>query len=173
MCTHIHSLSSDWERRPCPLKYFDFVSVCVFVCLSTVISSIFGKSSHFPFSYFVLFILWYFPFHIFFIYVYVCVYIHTQIKGKESENSYQKLKRSLEDRHGRLFQSESEWKRLLCLLKYLDTVSVCLCVPVLRWSLQFLVRVFTFLSLNLCIYIYIYIHTHIHKQIYDSWNPKM
>ena len=30
-----------------------------------------------------------------------------------------------------------------------DTVSVCLCVPVLLWSLQFLVRVFTFLSLNL------------------------
>ena len=29
--------------------------VCVvFVCLSTVISSIFGKSSHFPFPYFVL-----------------------------------------------------------------------------------------------------------------------
>ena len=33
--------------------YFNFVSVCVFVCLSTVISSIFGKSFHFPVSYFV------------------------------------------------------------------------------------------------------------------------
>ena len=45
-------------------KYFNFVSVCVFVCLSTVISSIFGKSSHFPFPYFVLFVLRYFPFHV-------------------------------------------------------------------------------------------------------------
>ena len=34
------------------------------VCLSTVISSIFGKSSHFPFPYFVLFVLWYFPFQV-------------------------------------------------------------------------------------------------------------
>ena len=40
-------------------------------------------------------------------------------------------------------------KKTAVLLKYLDTVSVCLCVPVLRWSLQFLVGVFTFLSLNL------------------------
>ena len=32
----------------------------------------------------------------------------------------------------------SDWKRLSCLSKYLDTVSVCLCVPVLWWSLQFL-----------------------------------
>ena len=39
-CAHIHSLSSDWERRPCSSKYFNFVYVCVFVCLSTVISSI-------------------------------------------------------------------------------------------------------------------------------------
>ena len=45
-------------------KYFDFVSMCVFVCLSTVNSSIFGQSSHFAFPYFVLFILWYFPFHV-------------------------------------------------------------------------------------------------------------
>ena len=42
---HIHSLSSDWEGRPCLLKYFDFVSVCVFVCLSTVNSSIFVNVS--------------------------------------------------------------------------------------------------------------------------------
>ena len=41
----------------------------------------------------------------------------------------------------------SDWKRRPCLSKYLDSVSVC--VPVLRWSLQFLVRVFTLLSLNL------------------------
>ena len=37
---------------------------CVFVCLSTVNSSIFGKNSHFPFLYFVLFVLWYFCFHV-------------------------------------------------------------------------------------------------------------
>ena len=49
---HIHSLYSDWGR-PCPSKYFDFVSVCVFVCLSTVNSSIFGGSSRFPFPYFI------------------------------------------------------------------------------------------------------------------------
>ena len=30
----------------------------------TMISSIFGKSSHFPFHYFVLFVLRYFPFHV-------------------------------------------------------------------------------------------------------------
>ena len=53
-CAHIHSLSSDWEGRLCPSKYFNFVSVCVFVCLSTVNSSILSKSSHFPFPYFVL-----------------------------------------------------------------------------------------------------------------------
>ena len=43
----------------------------------------------------------------------------------------------------------SDWKRWLCLSKYLDAVYLYLCVPVLRWSLQFLVRVFTFFSLNL------------------------
>ena len=42
-----------------------------------------------------------------------------------------------------------DWERQPCQSKYLDTVSVCLCVPVILWSLQFLVRVFTFLSLNL------------------------
>ena len=36
----------------------------VFVCLSTMISSIFGKSFHFSFPYFVLFVLRYFPFHV-------------------------------------------------------------------------------------------------------------
>ena len=49
---------------------------------STVNSSIFGKSSHFPFPYFVLFVLQYFPFHV--VYIYICN------KGKKSENSYQK-----------------------------------------------------------------------------------
>ena len=45
------------------IKIFQFcfhVCVCVCMCLSTVISSIFGKSSHFPFPYFVLFVLRYF-----------------------------------------------------------------------------------------------------------------
>jgi hypothetical protein len=42
-----------------------------------------------------------------------------------------------------------DWERRPCQSKYLDTVSVCLCVPVLLWSLQFQVRVYTFLSLNL------------------------
>ena len=42
-----------------------------------------------------------------------------------------------------------DWERRPCQSKYLDTVSACLCVSVLLWSLQFLVRVFTFLSLNL------------------------
>ena len=89
--------------------------------------------------------------------------LFSQNKGKESENSYQELKRSPNDRrtqtHGncieifwQAWQSFSigrDWKRWPCLSKYLYTVSMCLCVPVLRWSLQFLVRVFIFLSLNL------------------------
>jgi len=40
----------------------------VFVCLSTAISSIFGKSFYFPFPYFVLFVLRYFPFHVVYLY---------------------------------------------------------------------------------------------------------
>ena len=55
----------------------------------------------------------------------------------------------------------SDWERRLCLSKYLDTVSVCLCVPVLRWSLQFLVRVFTFLSLNLQFTLFYYDFGHL------------
>ena len=43
----------------------------------------------------------------------------------------------------------SDWKRRPCLSKYLDTVSVCFRVPILQWSLEFLVRVFTFFSLIL------------------------
>ena len=54
------------------------------------------------------------------------------------------------DKHGRLSQY-SDWERWPCLSKYLDIVSVCLCVPVFWWSLQFQVRVFSFLSLNLSI----------------------
>ena len=55
------SMSCYTVRWLCPSKYFDFVSMCVFVCLSTLISSIFGKSSHFPFPYFVFFVLRCFP----------------------------------------------------------------------------------------------------------------
>ena len=51
-CVHIHSLSSDWERRPCLLKYFKFPCAC-----PTVISSIFGKNFHFPFPYFFVHIM--------------------------------------------------------------------------------------------------------------------
>ena len=43
----------------------------------------------------------------------------SQIKGKESENSYQELKKSQKDRHTQTVS------------KYLDTVSVRLWVPVL------------------------------------------
>ena len=59
----------------------------------------------------------------------------------------------------------SDWERQLWLSKYFDQVSVCLCVPFLWRSLQFLVRVFPFLSLILCLtkkslpknFIYIYV----------------
>ena len=47
-----------------PVEIF-WLSFHVFVCACpTVISSIFGKSFHFPFVYFVLFVLQYFPFHV-------------------------------------------------------------------------------------------------------------
>ena len=39
-CAHIHSLSSDWERRPCTSKYFDFVSMCVSFLLFCVICTL-------------------------------------------------------------------------------------------------------------------------------------
>ena len=43
------------------------LSFCVFACaFPKVISSIFGKSFSFPFPYFVLFVLQYFPFHMVF-----------------------------------------------------------------------------------------------------------
>ena len=42
-----------------------WLSFCVFACaFPTVISSIFGKSFHFPFPYFVLFVFRYLPFHV-------------------------------------------------------------------------------------------------------------
>ena len=47
-----------------PVEIFR-LSFCVFACACpTVISSMFGKSFHFPFPYFVLFVLWYFNFHV-------------------------------------------------------------------------------------------------------------
>ena len=50
-------------------------------------------------------ILWEKLLSLFIFYKYFNSYL-SQNKGKESENSYQKLKRSLKDRHGRLYQSE-------------------------------------------------------------------
>ena len=46
-----------------PVEIFR-LSFRVFTCACpTVTSSIFGKNFHFPFPYFVLFVVWYFPFH--------------------------------------------------------------------------------------------------------------
>ena len=50
--------------------------------------------------------------------------------------------------HVHLFSSD--WERWPCPSKYFDLVSVCLRVPVLLWSFQFLLRVFSFLSLISC-----------------------
>ena len=47
-----------------PVKISQY-SFHVFLCVyPTVISSISGRSFHFPFPYFVIFVLWYFPFHV-------------------------------------------------------------------------------------------------------------
>ena len=50
-----------------------------------------------------------------------------------------------------------DWGRLPCQSKNLVTVSTCLCLPVISWSLQFLVRVFSFLSLNLQYYFVLFV----------------
>ena len=50
-----------------------------------------------------------------------------------------------------------DWDWLPCPLKYFDIVSVCFHVPVLQWSLQFLLTVFTFLSLILCCIFFCYL----------------
>ena len=50
--------------QPCQSKYLDSVSVCLCLPVPFVISSIPGKSFHFPFPYFVIFVLRYFPFHV-------------------------------------------------------------------------------------------------------------
>ena len=52
------------RRTAVSVKIF-CLSFGAFLCACpTVISSIFGKSFHFPFPYFVIFVLWYFPFHV-------------------------------------------------------------------------------------------------------------
>ena len=53
-----------WLRKTTvPVKIFQFFHVFTCAC-TTVISSIFGKSFHFPFLYFVLFVIRYFLFHV-------------------------------------------------------------------------------------------------------------
>ena len=64
--SNIYSLPIDKDGRACRNISIQFL--CVY---SSVISSISGKSFHFPFPYFVIFILRYFPFHVVFIYNYV------------------------------------------------------------------------------------------------------
>ena len=61
-----------WLRKTVVIvKIFRF-SFRMFACLfPTVISSIFDKSFPFPFPYFVLFILWYLPFHV--VYMFPCI----------------------------------------------------------------------------------------------------
>ena len=56
--------------------------------------------------------------------------------------------------HIHLFSSE--WERRLWPSKYFNSVSMCLCVPFLRWSLEFLIRVCPFLSL-FCVNIMTYL----------------
>ena len=58
MFTYICSLLIEKDGRV--RQNISILLLCVFVCLSTVISSIFGKSFRFPFPYFVL-PIYYFP----------------------------------------------------------------------------------------------------------------
>ena len=54
-CVHIHSLTLFWLRRMAVTIEIFWLTFRVFACsCPTVISSIFGNSFHFPFSYFVL-----------------------------------------------------------------------------------------------------------------------
>ena len=54
-----------WSIKTAVPVEISWYSFRVFSCAyPTVISSIPGKSFHFPFPYFVIFILWYFPFHV-------------------------------------------------------------------------------------------------------------
>ena len=64
-CVHKHSLF--WLIKTAVLVKISWYSFRVF---SSVISSISGKSFHFPFPYFVIFVLRYFPFHV----VIICLF---------------------------------------------------------------------------------------------------
>ena len=56
-----HTFAPFWLRTGVSVEIFR-LNFHVFLCACpTVISSIFGKSFHFPFHYFVLFAIWYFP----------------------------------------------------------------------------------------------------------------
>ena len=61
--TNICSLLTEKDGCACRNISIKFPCVCACAC-PTVTSSIFGKSFHFAFPYFVLFILRYFPFHV-------------------------------------------------------------------------------------------------------------
>ena len=80
-------------------------------------------------------------------------------------NTHTETKSKYFDGHGHPSQSE-ESECMWTHDKDGITVSVCLCVPVLWWSLQFLVRVFTFLSLILWGYIKLV------KKLYKNKNKK-
>ena len=135
--------SSDWEGWLCLSKYFNFVSMCVFVCLSTMNSSIFLSL---------------------YIYIYIYIYI-TQNKGKESENSTKNWRdhsgQAHKHTHGNKIeifrQTRPSFLALFWLRKTVVSIEifwfcfrVCVHVPVHRDLLKLLVRVFTFLSLILC-----------------------
>ena len=62
MFRYIHFLLIEKDSRVCRFCFHVFSCAC-----PTLISSIFGKSFHFPFPYFVLFIFRYFPFHVVYI----------------------------------------------------------------------------------------------------------
>ena len=107
------------------------------------------------------------------------VIFNLQIKGKESENSYQELKRSQKGQThtntrklnrdistgtavflNRKRVNVCEHTTKMASLDASRNISfqfpcVCVCLSLL-WSLQFLVRVFTFLSLNLWILIWLH-----------------
>ena len=70
-------------------------------------------------------------------------------KVKTLTRNWRDHKRTGTHKHTETVSRYFDWHGRQCQPKYLDTVSVCFCVPIPLWSLQFLVRVFTFLSLNL------------------------
>ena len=59
------SLYQSWLKKTAVPVEISRYSFSVFSCASpSVISSISGRSFHFPFPYFVIFVVWYFPFHV-------------------------------------------------------------------------------------------------------------